>query len=193
METSTEPQVQVRTIRLGLRIQMKINRIRRGFTLIEISIALAVAASAIVFTFSLISKGLSLQRQAVTLTNAVFLAKIKMAQIDASPKLETTSAKGEIPGYEGYRYETEIKEEELDLLKLSEQGGEKKKKKANPDDLLGTNANSKMDDLLKKRGKTTGSKTGGIIKVFRIKVSIFFPSGYGEKVYTAETLKSSTF
>ncbi len=171
---------------------MKINNIRRGFTLIEISIALAIAASAIVFTFSLISKGLSLQRQAVTLTNAVFLAKIKMAQIDASPKLETTSSKGEIPGYEGYRFETEIKEEELDLLKLSEQGGEKKKK-ANPDDLLGTNANSKMDDLLKKRGKTTGSKTGGIIKVFRIRVSIFFPSGYGEKVYTAETLKSSTF
>ncbi|MBK8395703.1 MAG: type II secretion system protein [Leptospiraceae bacterium] len=103
---------------------MKITRIRRGFTLIEISIALAVAASAIVFTFSLISKGLSLQRQSITLTNAV-LAKIKMAQIDTSPKLETTSSKGEILYYEGYRYETEIKEEELDLLKLAEQGGEK--------------------------------------------------------------------
>ena len=77
---------------------MKKNKLRQGFTLIEISIALAIAASAIVFTFSLISKGLSLQRQAITLTNAVFLAKIKMAQIDASPKLETTSSKGEIPG-----------------------------------------------------------------------------------------------
>ena len=171
---------------------MKINRIRRGFTLIEISIALAIAASAIVFTFSLISKGLSLQRQSITLTNAVFLAKIKMAQIDASPKLETTSSKGEIPGYEGYRYETEITEEELDLLKLAEQGGEKKQK-SNPDDLLGSNANSKMDDLLKKRGKSSASKTGGVIKVFRIKVNIYFPSGYGEKVYAVETIKSSTF
>jgi len=171
---------------------MKKNKLRQGFTLIEISIALAIAASAIVFTFSLISKGLSLQRQAITLTNAVFLAKIKMAQIDASPKLETTSSKGEIPGYEGYRYETEIKEEELDLLKLAEQGGEKGKK-SNPDDLLGSNTNSKMDELLKKRGKSSGSKTGGVIKIFRIKVSIFFPSGYGEKVYTAETIKSSTF
>lgn len=171
---------------------MKKIKIRQGFTLIEISIALAIAASAIVFTFSLISKGLSLQRQAITLTNAVFLAKIKMAQIDSSPKLETTSSKGEIPGYDGYRYETEIKEEELDLLKLAEQGGEKKKQ-ANPDDLLGSNANSKMDELLKKRGKSTGSKTGGLIKVFRIRVSIFFPSGYGEKEYTAETFRSSTF
>lgn len=170
---------------------MKKNKLRQGFTLIEISIALAIAASAIVFTFSLISKGLSLQRQAITLTNAVFLAKIKMAQIDASPKLETTSSKGEIPGYEGYRYETEIKEEELDLLKLAEQGGDKKK--SNPDDLLGSNTNSKMDELLKKRGKSSGSKTGGVIKIFRIKVSIFFPSGYGEKEYTAETIKSSTF
>ncbi|HMV43943.1 MAG TPA: prepilin-type N-terminal cleavage/methylation domain-containing protein [Leptospiraceae bacterium] len=171
---------------------MKTNKLRQGFTLIEISIALAIAASAIVFTFSLISKGLSLQRQSVTLTNAVFLAKIKMAQIDASPKLETTSSKGDIPGYEGYRYETEIKEEELDLLKLSEQGGNKKKT-ASPDDLLGSSANSRMDDLLKKRGKTTGSKTGGLIKVFRITVKIFYPVGYGENVYTAETLKSSTF
>ena len=171
---------------------MKKNKLRQGFTLIEISIALAIAASAIVFTFSLISKGLSLQRQAITLTNAVFLAKIKMAQIDASPKLETTSSKGEIPGYEGYRYETEIKEEELDLLKLAEQGGDKAKK-SNPDDLLGSNTNSKMDELLKKRGKSSGSKTGGVIKIFRIKVTIFFPAGYGEKAYTAETIKSSTF
>ena len=61
-----------------------------------------------------------LQRQSISLTNAVFLAKIKLAQIDATPKLETTSSKGDIPGYVGYRYEVEIKEEELDLLKLAE-------------------------------------------------------------------------
>ena len=46
--------------------------------------------------------------------------------------------------------ETEIKEEELDLLKLSEQGGEKEKKQIQMI-YSATNANSKMDDLLKKR------------------------------------------
>lgn len=121
--------------------------------------------------------------------NAVFLAKIKMAQLDATPKLETTTASGEIPGYTGYRFETEIKEEELDLLKLSESSTKTKK----PEDLLGVNQNAKMDELMKKRGQAKGSKTGGLIKIFRIKVKIKYPTGTGEEEYVAESLKSSTF
>lgn len=167
-------------------------KIKKGFTLIEVAIALALAASAMVWTYKLISDGLRMQRQSIILTNAVFLAKVKMAQIDASPKLESATSKGEIPGYTGYSFETEIKEEEIDLLKLAEQGGVKKKK-VNPDDLLGTNPNAKMDEYMKKRGRAQGSKTGGLIKVFRIKVYIRYPDGNGTKDYLAETIKSTQY
>jgi general secretion pathway protein I len=167
----------------------KIQTIREGFTLIEVAIALALAASIMVWTYSMISQGMQKQREAIALTNAVFLAKIKMAQIDAIPKLETTTAQGDIPGYIGYKYDLEIKEEELDLLKLAE-GGSKKKE---PTDLLGKDTNSQFSELLKKRGKDQSSKTGGIIKVFRIRLRITYPSGSNDEVYEVETIKSTNY
>lgn len=130
------------------------------------------------------------QREAISLTNAVFLAKIKMAQIEAMPKLETTTAQGDIPGYLGYKYELEIKEEDLDLLKLAEGGGDKKKE---PSDLLGKDNNSQFSDLLKKRGQAQSSKTGGVIKVFRIRIRITYPSGNNDEFYEAETIKSTNY
>lgn len=171
-----------------------IKKKKKGFTLIEVSIALAIAGASMIYTYQLIAEGMNMQRKSILLTNAVFLAKVKMAQIDSSPKLENASSKGEIPGYTGYFFETNIQEEEMDLLKLAEQGGVKKdKQKTNPDDLLGTNPNAKMDDYMKKRGRAQGSKTAGIIKVFRIKVKIIYPDGAGEKEYVAETIKSTQY
>jgi general secretion pathway protein I len=166
-------------------------RIRKGFTLIEIAIALALAGSAMVWTYSLISNSMILQRKSISITNAVFLAKIKMAQFEASTKLENKTSQGEIPGYQGYRYELVMNEEEMDLLKMAE--GDKSKSKP-PADLLGQQDNSaKLNDLLKKRGQAQGSKTGGLIKVFRIKLKIFYPSGAKEEVYEAETFRSTSY
>jgi general secretion pathway protein I len=162
---------------------------RRGFSLIEVAIALAIAASVMVWTYSMISQALLYQRKSISLTNAVFLAKIKMAQVDALPKLETTSSKGDIPGYVGFRYELEIKEEEMDLLKMAEGGGDKKK----PEDLLGKDNNSQFSDLLKKRGQSQTSKTGGLINVFRITLKIIYPSGNEDEEYSVETFKARNY
>ncbi|MCB1176696.1 MAG: prepilin-type N-terminal cleavage/methylation domain-containing protein [Leptospiraceae bacterium] len=171
---------------------MKILRSKRsGFTLVEVSIALGLAAYIMVSTYSLISQGMKKQAEAISLNNALFLAKIKMAQIDSSPKLETTTSKGEIPGYIGYSYELEVKEEEMDLLKLAE--GTKDGNDKTASDLLGENNNAKMDELLQKRGKASGSKTGGVIKVFRINVKIKYPIGPFENTYEVETIKSTKF
>ena len=50
-----------------------------------------------------------------------------------------------------------------------------------------------MSDLLKKRGQSQGSKTGGLIKIFKIRVAIIYPIGAKEETYEALTFKSSTF
>ncbi|MBE7411335.1 MAG: type II secretion system GspH family protein [Leptospiraceae bacterium] len=173
------------------KVLLKSYKLRRGFSLIEVAIALAIAGSAMVWSYSLISNGITMQKKASDFTNAVQLAKIKMAQIDSAVRLETDSSKGEIPGYRGYKFETEIKEEELDLLKLAKGEKNNKDSKGRPSDLLGSE--DKMNSLMKKRGKSQGLETGGIIKVFHIKVKIIYPSGYGEESYTAETFKASKF
>ncbi|MCE9500536.1 MAG: prepilin-type N-terminal cleavage/methylation domain-containing protein [Leptospira sp.] len=175
-----------------MKYHLKSYKLRRGFSLIEVAIALAIASSSMVWTYSLISNALTMKKKAADISNAVQLAKIKMAQIDSSSRLETDSVKGEIPGYRGYRFETEVKEEELDLLKLAGGGKDKDKPSKSPDDLLG-GQDSGMSKLLAKRGKGQGSETGGIIKVFRVKVKIIYPSGFGEESFTAETFKASKF
>jgi general secretion pathway protein I len=164
-------------------------KIRKGISLIEVVIALGISSYLMAETYKLVSEAVYYQKEAISLSNAVFLAKIKMAQIDSSVKLETTSSKGDIVGYNGYKYEVEIKEEELDLLKLAE----KKDSVKPPSDMMGKDSMGKVNELLEKRGKSKGSTTGGLIKVFRIKVAIIYPSGGKDLTYEVETFKSSTF
>ncbi|MGQ2812752.1 type II secretion system protein, partial [Leptospira interrogans] len=105
--------------------------VRRGFNLIEVSIALALAGIAMTYTYMVISNGIKQQRMATVISNAVHLAKIKMAQIDSVSVLQSDKTSGDIPGYPGYGFETSINEEDMDLLKLSGKDSQK------PEDLLG--------------------------------------------------------
>ncbi|EMO59648.1 prepilin-type cleavage/methylation N-terminal domain protein [Leptospira santarosai str. CBC1416] len=58
--------------------KISIRWIRRGFNLIEVSIALALAGIAMTYTYMVISNGIRQQRTAVVISNAVHLAKIKI-------------------------------------------------------------------------------------------------------------------
>lgn len=166
---------------------------RKGFTLVEVAIALAIVSSVIVWTYTMIAQGLMMQRESIHLSNAVHLAKIKMSQIESAQRLEATTAKGPIPGYPGYKFETEIKEEEMDLLKLAKGEGDKSKNKP-PDDLLGGNNNTSINELMKKRGQSMEqSQTGGIIPVFKITLDIIYPSGAKEDTFRAQTFKSKDY
>lgn len=130
-----------------------------------------------------------MQRESIHVSNAVHLAKIKMAQIESAYRLEATTAQGKIPGFQGYKFVTEIKEEEMDLLKLAKGEGEKPKNKP-PEDLLGGDNNSSVNELLKKRGQSMEqSQTGGIIPVFKINLDIIYPAGGTEAKYHVETFK----
>ncbi|EJO70394.1 type II secretion system protein [Leptospira kirschneri] len=162
--------------------------IRRGFNLIEVSIALALAGIAMTYTYMVISNGIKQQRMATVISNAVHLAKIKMAQIDSVSVLQSDKTSGDIPGYPGYGFETSINEEDMDLLKLSGKDSQK------PEDLLG-GRDSEMNKLIMRRSgqASQGAATAGIIRVFRIKVTIKYPTGSGTESYTAETFKSAQY
>lgn len=165
---------------------------RRGFTLLEVALAMALGAWVMVETYRNIADGIRLKNDSIKISNATHLAKIKLAQIDSSTSMETSSSKGEIPGFNGYRYETDIKEEELDLLKLSQGGDAEGLKKKAPKDLLG-DKDANLNAILKNRGQTKGSQTGGLIKVFRVKVSIIYQNSGKDKVYSVETFRATKY
>lgn len=165
---------------------------RRGFTLIEVTIGMAMAAVAMVYTYSMIADGMKYQKQGVQLANAVHLAKIKMAQVDSSTTMSSDTTKGPIPGFPGYEFITEIKEEEMDLLKLAGGPGADALRKKAPKDLLG-DKDVGLNDLMKKTGKSKTFETGGILKVFRVKVTITYPDGRRRKDYIVETFRSTKY
>lgn len=172
--------------------RMKRKSHRHGFSLLEVAIAMAMAAVAMVYTYSMIAEGMKYQKKAVSISNAVQLAKVKMAQLDASTSLISESAKGEIPGYPGYSFETEVKEEEMDLLKLANGPGSDALKKKTPKDLL-SDRDEGVSELLKKRGQSRNFETGGLLKVFRVRVSIFYPLETRNNKYTVETFRSAKY
>jgi general secretion pathway protein I len=165
---------------------------RKGFTLLEVAVALAIAASAMVWTYSLIAKGMQLQREAIHVSNAVNLARVKMSQLDSSTKLQTDTSSGPIPGYPGYAFETEVIEEEMDLLKMSGSKESKEQKKKAPSDLLG-NGDKKLNTLIQNRAGNKGSETGGLLKVFKIKVTITYPSMGRSEKYVVTSMKSAKY
>jgi general secretion pathway protein I len=173
---------------------MKITKkyIKQGFTLLEVALALALGAWIMVETYRNIADGIRLKNDSIKITNATHLAKIKMAQVDSSSTMETNTSKGEIPGFIGYSFETEIKEEELDLLKLSQGGEAEDLKKKAPKDLLG-DKDASLNNILKNRGQAQGSQTGGLIKVFHVKIAIKFPLDGKEHTYLVETYRPTKY
>lgn len=169
-----------------------VNSFRSAFTLIEVTIAMAMAAMVMTLTYARIADGISFQKKAVLLSNAVHLAKIKMAQVDSSTTMQTDTSKGSIDAFPGYTFETEIKEEEMDLLKLAGGPNAEELRKKAPKDMLG-DKDVGLSDLMKKRGQKKSFETGGVLKVFRVKVSIFYMDGNKKETYTVETFRSTKY
>ena len=164
---------------------MKINKYRKGFTLIESAIALGIASVFIAYTYSQITQGIMLKKKSEDLAKALFLTKLKMTQIESGNKITADQSSGEIPGFKGFKYQLLIKEEEIDLLKLS--GMDKGKKSDSKD------SESRISKFMEDRGKKQQSATGGLVKAFKIKIDIIYPSQGGPETFTTETFKSNEF
>ncbi|MDF3821521.1 prepilin-type N-terminal cleavage/methylation domain-containing protein [Leptospira sp. 96542] len=173
-------------------MRIQTNFARQAFTLLEVTIAMAIASAAMTYTISRITEGILLQKRAVLLANAVHLAKIKMAQVDSSTSMQSDTTKGNIEAFPGYSFETEIKEEEMDLLKLAAGPDADKLRKNAPKDMLG-DKDVGLSDLMKQRGQKRSFETGGLLKVFRVKVSIFYMDGNRKETYSVETFRSTKY
>lgn len=164
----------------------KANKRKRGLTLLEVAIAITVAATLSLSLLGMISQALILQKKARNLELASSLARAKINQILSMPSLEPAKQSGEVPVslYRGFTYEIEISEEQIDIAKLiTETDG----------------SNVSVDDLLpasvqnfkgRERAGQNTTETGGLLSVFRITIRIRYPvSKNRTETYEVQTFK----
>ena len=179
--------------RLWLTVNLGLQQ-RLGFSLIEVSLAIIVVSTVLVTGISSTLSALNLQLEGDRLALAMSLAQTKMAELRSEANLSATDDSGEIvdqeDAYFGYKWQTSIREENINLSEVLESGGE------GPlfdDGLLPDSVQNQAEQ--RDKGVEGSSKSFfslGDIPILRITVSVEYPKGggiYGK--YNVETLQRS--
>lgn len=140
-----------------------LKKTKKGFTLIEIMVALGVLGAVLGMILNVLMKGLSMRQDSADIVRATFLAEEKMNEIKAI--MRTESNKGEFEAFPSYSYEYDITEETLDLAKLAEDFG--------AEDRL---ASSEELKYLRDRSGGEKSTTGMVFKMLKYYVVVNYPS-----------------
>ena len=165
-------------------------RLKKGFSLIEMALAILVVSFLVGSVAMLLMDGLSMQRNSEKILLAVSLSETKMAQLLTRPDLAETSEKGDFgnnPGpYMGFKYNIKITREKIDLGKI-QQTGKLSTAPALVDELPVDFQNAEKKESM---GSSTVSQTGAEIEVFKIIVEITYPLGKDtEKIYRVQTFR----
>jgi len=101
---------------------MIVNNRSSGFTLLEIMIALAIIAIALVAALGSQSQSVSLANEAKFTTTVTYLAQHKMAELEAKKPEDLISDSGDFgEDFPGYRWEVEVSDVSMEEFeKLSE-------------------------------------------------------------------------
>lgn len=92
-----------------------------GFTLLEVMIAMAILAVALVGVFQLQSQSISMAGESRFMTTASLLAQSKMADIETDPALGNRSQKGDFaPDYPEYAWTIQVTDTQIAKLKRIE-------------------------------------------------------------------------
>lgn len=162
----------VRHVRTGM---------RGGFTLVEIAMAMAVAAIMLVSVSTFVADALDMQIEADRLSVAITLARTKMTQLTTGQDLEVTDEQGEFGDdagiYRGYTYEISIREEQIDLAKVQQSGTISSSPVA---DELPPPVQNESDEE-KEMGSSETTATGGLVDVYNVIVKIGYPRGGGSR------------
>ncbi len=172
------------------KIKEKIFKNRKGVSLLEISLAIAVSATMSMSVLSLVSSAFESQSRIEKLELASNLAKAKITQILSMPTLEPTNKEGTIDTdlYKNFKYQIIIKEEQIDLAKLSQTASLEISKVPLDDQLPVSVQNFKTKE---KKGQNL-TETGGLIPIYKIRIMISFPlKGDRFGHYEVQTFKTA--
>ena len=94
---------------------------KTGFTLLEVMIAMAILAIALVAVFQMQSQSISMASESRFRTTASLLAQSKMADIEAETSLGNQSQKGDFaPDYPEYAWTIQVTDTQIAKLKRIE-------------------------------------------------------------------------
>ena len=94
---------------------------KAGFTLLEVMIAMAILAAALVAIFQMQSQSISMASETRFMTTASLLAQSKMADIEAGTSLANQSQKGDFaPDYPEYAWSIQVADTQIAKLKRIE-------------------------------------------------------------------------
>ncbi len=94
---------------------------RRGFTLLEVMLAMTILAIALLAIYQSQRQSMAMAARANFLTDAALLAQGRMAQVDAANMLELSSSRGDFGAdYPQYRWELVVMDTEIPFLKRIE-------------------------------------------------------------------------
>ena len=93
----------------------------KGFTLLEVMIAMSILAITLVVVFQSQSQSISMAGRARFETTASLLAQSKMAEIEAANPENVVSDSGDFgDDFPGYSWQVDVTETEIDVLKKVE-------------------------------------------------------------------------
>lgn len=89
-----------------------------GFTLLEVMIAMAILAIALVAVFQSQSQSISMENQAKFSTTAALLAQGKIAELEAADARDVRSGRGDFGDqFPDYAWEIDVRDSEMAVLK----------------------------------------------------------------------------
>lgn len=88
---------------------------RKAFTLLEILVALAILATAVVAVMGSIRHSLSMQRAGQRAAEAAFLARARLEALLSEPELREGNDAGSFDGHPSFRWKSRIERAELPL------------------------------------------------------------------------------
>lgn len=169
--------------------RIKRKKDREGLTLIDMSLAIGVAAVMMLSTITFVADAQALRTEADRVAVAVALAQIQLSQLLSNPELTRMKRNGKFDRnhgiYAGYAWEVEVREEKLDLAKVAESG---KLDSVPIDDQLPPSTQNQIDR--EKAGQGASTQTGGVVDIVRIIVRINYPRGGApDGLYRVETIR----
>jgi len=168
----------------------RIRAVAKGFTLIEVSLALVVAAVMLATVTMTVADAMRMQQESARYAVAVSLAQAKISQLLARPDLDVASESGEFGRdsgmYSGYKFKLDITREKLDITKITEEGV--LSSEAPVEDLLPPDIQNSSDKKEEKIGAPEGDK----MEILKIVVTIRYPMKSSEGIYTVSTFRSTS-
>ena len=149
---------------------MNIKKIRhiQAFTLIEILIAIAIAAAVMGMVIYTIMASMELRKKAIYLNTAIFLAEKKMNEIKSKDDLP--DEQGEFPENKGYSFAYSMKEVDYDPFS----------------GLISSEKSSSDIQQQYRESKTSSLSTGLSFKMKQYNVNIYYNE---KKIYSLESLR----